>query len=379
MALLSGDFLRELHFAVVESHADTAQDVLYRTGYEWALRSMVSFTTRKSSVAGPLPTDTAGWISAWWSGLENAGWGGVRVLPTSGAETALLELTAGAVADVLGKADDPVCHLYAGLFAGAYSFLERAERHAVEISCRAVGHGRCLFVIGPAAAIDRVETWRQHGTTSEEIVSRIAATEAGVRTGSDAAPKTRAAFRQDGLGRPVAGGTAEMLRGLQFVLETERTGSWTTVLKAVGRVCGRKLAVEHDAELSRTGRPALATLPLSSALLPLEGSFRDFGWGILTIDTSSAEDFGLVVASLAGSAFAELLDDSASFADPLPAGMIQGFLEHITGQALACDEIECAHGRGPCTFALSTPERLAMIAPFVGHESGERIIARLRS
>lgn len=380
VALLSDDVIRELHFAILEAHPDSAQDVLYRSGYEWALRSMVGFTTGRTSAANanaePTPTDATGWLVAWWRSCQDAGWGAMRVQPGVGG-TALIELPRGAVADSLGRADDPVCHLYAGLFAGALSFLDRGERHAVEISCRAAGHQTCRFIVGPAADIDRVETWRQQGVAPEELAQRVMAAGAASPVVSSE-PKTTG--RGDGASRTLVGATADMLRSLQFVLEKERPGSWTAVLKATGRSCGLRLASENDAELVGAGRPALAAQPLAAALQPLESCFREYGWGVLAIDASGADDFGLIVGSLTGSVFAELLDDSATFADPLPAGMLQGYVEHMTGQTLACDEIACGHGSTEsCVFALSTPDRIAVVAPFIGRESGPQIIARLRS
>jgi uncharacterized protein len=77
------------------------------------------------------------------------------------------------VVAALGVSARPVCHWYAGLFAGAWSFIQRAERHAVEFECSAVSAAACQFVVGPGPEIDAVETWRQDGVSAAEILRRV--------------------------------------------------------------------------------------------------------------------------------------------------------------------------------------------------------------
>jgi predicted hydrocarbon binding protein len=77
------------------------------------------------------------------------------------------------VAAALQSADEPVCHLYAGLFAAAVSFLDRSERHAAELACAAAGAATCVFVVGSGADIDAAEAWRQQKTPVQEIIRRL--------------------------------------------------------------------------------------------------------------------------------------------------------------------------------------------------------------
>lgn len=384
-ALLSCDLVRDLHFVILETYADAAQDVLYRTGYEWALQSMVA---RPPAAAAPGTTadDISARIGAWWSAFRTAGWGELRRIDVLGTGRYHVELQGSAVAESLGRADDPVCHLFAGLFAGAFSFLDHAERHGVEIQCRSTGGESCRFVIGPAADIDRSETLRQQGTAPDDIMNQFSGTETSagdaVATPGHASERgpEPAAMLTDSGGRRVVGAAAPMLRSLWYVLERERAGSWATVSKSAGRMAGRKLGADRDADLARRGQPALAAQPMPAAMQPIESWFAEYGWGRLTVDGSGAEEYGLIVGLLAHSCFAELLRDAASLADPLPAGMLQGYFEHITGQTLAAEEIACARDAAvPCTFAVSTPDRLAPIVPLIGREPASQILARLRS
>jgi hypothetical protein len=172
----------------------------------------------------------------------------------------------------------------------------------------------------------------------------------------------------------------ELLRSLHLVLDHERTGAWTAVLKTAGFASGKKIAANLDAELAGLGKPALAALPIEGCLVFIEHYFAVHGWGRLTLDLTDAAQHGVVLARLEQSVFAGALQDPKLFADPLLAGILQGFFEHISGQVLGCEEIACARRGAPhCIFVITAPERLGSIISFVGYESAEAILNRLRA
>lgn len=178
VAVAAIEFVRSLHFALLEAFADDTQDVLYRIGYEWGLREMTALNRRLRDEFGAesdlWQMDSKFVLESWWAPLLAGGWGSWTLAPTSKARgISAIEVRNSIVATALPGADYPVCHLYAGLFAGGLSFFERAERHAVEISCRAVGDAACIFIIAPAAEVDPVETWRQQGIATTEILERL--------------------------------------------------------------------------------------------------------------------------------------------------------------------------------------------------------------
>src|SRR5438105_2118636 len=49
---ISEPLVRGLHFALVETLGDTAQDALYRIGYEWALQGMLKLNRELRDEAG---------------------------------------------------------------------------------------------------------------------------------------------------------------------------------------------------------------------------------------------------------------------------------------------------------------------------------------
>ncbi|MSU22703.1 MAG: hypothetical protein EXS32_02655 [Opitutus sp.] len=169
-------------------------------------------------------------------------------------------------------------------------------------------------------------------------------------------------------------------RALRHVLEAEKPGTWSATLARSGSGCGRQLAVSLDRELARLGQPALDAIPLESCLGFIEHYFATHGLGLLTSDLSDAADHGLVVARLTRGYFPEILPHADGLVDALPAGLLQGFFEHVSGQTLGCLEIACAHlGVPHCTFVIATSDRLDPVAPLAGRESAEAILAQLRT
>ncbi|HUR58492.1 MAG TPA: hypothetical protein VM029_12320 [Opitutaceae bacterium] len=170
-----------------------------------------------------------------------------------------------------------------------------------------------------------------------------------------------------------------LLGALRFVMEKQRSGSWRTVMRSIGRSCGKQVGTGVDAQLANLKVPGLATLPLETSVDFLRRQFALNAWGLLTLDLSAAESRGLVVAQLDRSAFAAALADANEYADPFVTGVLEGYFEHVSGQMLAGAELSCARRGAPhCTFVLATQERLAPILPLIGRESAEAIVARLK-
>ena len=180
VAAFSSDWIGLLHISIIESFGESAQDVLYRAGYEWGLRDMARMHQAQPAREGapnqkPPTAETKSSLESWWQPLTASGWSACAfdLSPWEQRGMAFADLKNSVVAAALEGADQPVCHLFAGLFAGAVSYLARAERHAVEIECRALGHASCRFVIGPGPEIDSAESWRQQGASVAEIVRRL--------------------------------------------------------------------------------------------------------------------------------------------------------------------------------------------------------------
>lgn len=177
-AALSVEIVQSLHFAFAEQLGEKARDVVYRWGFEWALQDMVRLNQQlHDDIGGSLDLwqmDPKFILDSWWTPLGEAGWG-LCSFDFSALSRGLvvIDLHSSAVAAAFAGADQPVCHLYSGLFAGAMSFFERAERHGAEVQCTAMGAPVCQFIVGTGADIDSAETMRQQGTPPTEIIRHL--------------------------------------------------------------------------------------------------------------------------------------------------------------------------------------------------------------
>ena len=184
----------------------------------------------------------------------------------------------------------------------------------------------------------------------------------------------------DPAGLRVCFAAPEFFRAVHLVLTRKDPASWNSFLARCGRECGRQIATNLDAELARLGQPTLGALPLESCLVFLERTFAAHGWGVLKIDLADAADHGLVIGRLTHSYFAEILRDVDDLVDILPAALLQGFFEYISGEQLGCVEIACVRRGAPhCTFVITAAERLDSISPLIGRETADTILARLKA
>jgi predicted hydrocarbon binding protein len=197
---------------------------------------------------------------------------------------------------------------------------------------------------------------------------------------------TQAAFTGDAAGalanaqgERVTSLPASLLGALRFVLEKQRAGSWRTTLRTIGRSCGKQIGTGLDAQLAALKLPGLTALPLENSLDFLTRHFALNAWGVLALDLSAAESRGIVVAQLERSAFAAALTDANEYADAFVTGVLEGYVEHASGQMLAGAELACARRGAPrCTFVLATVERLTPILPLIGRETADALIARMK-
>lgn len=177
-------FLRTLHAELAAASVDSARHLIYRAGFEWGLQELLFLSQRlreESAGQGDLwKLDAAVVFSRWSAPLATAGWG-TWTIDRSAQATGLsvVELRHSAVVAALASSvtapavAEPMCHLYAGLFAGALSFYDRREVHAVETACVALGHDACRFLVGPGHVIDRAEAARAVGATHAEILRAV--------------------------------------------------------------------------------------------------------------------------------------------------------------------------------------------------------------
>lgn len=171
--------------------------------------------------------------------------------------------------------------------------------------------------------------------------------------------------------------SADLMRGIYQALFEETADAWKIIFRNCGRTWGKRVAGRLDTGLIQAGHASQAALPLEGYLAFIEAYFAEHGWGRLRMDLDHASR-GLVVARLENSYFVNVLAEVDDLVDPLLAGILQGFVEHVAGAELGCAEIACVRKGAPaCVFAITAPARLDQVESMFGVKPAEEILAAL--
>lgn len=85
----------------------------------------------------------------------------------------IFNLFDSAVARTLGDVGKPVCHLYAGLFAGFFTQLVNKQLSCIELQCYSMGETYCKFLLGNKDRIDAAAFWQNEGATARDIQRKL--------------------------------------------------------------------------------------------------------------------------------------------------------------------------------------------------------------
>jgi uncharacterized protein len=174
-------FVNGLHLGAEEEVGSASSLLMYRFGQQWALRDMKRFAERMRQEFGGgkreiWDMNTKFVFETWWWPLTVQGYGAWRLdLDLRNQDLIVVELRNSAVAQSMAMVGKPVCHLYAGLFAGAFAYFEREERESIELQCYAMGNEVCKFVVGDKKQVDAAEFWRNEGATAAEVLGNFQA------------------------------------------------------------------------------------------------------------------------------------------------------------------------------------------------------------
>lgn len=178
-AKVSEDFVVGLHSGLEEDVGDASNLIMYKCGREWGLRDMKRFNNRMRHEFGGGKLDiwqmnTKFVFESWWWPLTIQGWGSWTLdMSFRKRGITFVEIRNSAVARSMERVGKPVCHLYAGMFAGVLSYWERKDRDSIEVQCYSMGNDVCKFMIGDEKQVNAAEFWRQEGANAEEIRNRI--------------------------------------------------------------------------------------------------------------------------------------------------------------------------------------------------------------
>lgn len=159
-----------------EEMGEAVGSVWYQAGVAMGRRNMEGFAGRVRREAGPdWAARRRAVLDEWLWPFRAVGWG-VWSPDFTFEEHGLtvMEVMQSAFARSVGRVGRPVCHLFAGILAGAVGVLDRTSQEAVEIQCYAMGYDSCRFVAGSRAQIEKAEAWRREGVPAADILRRLA-------------------------------------------------------------------------------------------------------------------------------------------------------------------------------------------------------------
>ncbi|GAB4214809.1 MAG: 4-vinyl reductase [Synechococcales cyanobacterium] len=174
--LLSEDFIVGLQTGLEREVGDASAAVMYSIGQDWGkfdaenflgwFEKEFSITVKQANLLFLLET--------WWWPFTAQGWGKWEVeLAAKQRGFIFINLFDSMVARSLGDIGKPVCHLYAGLFAGFFTSLTQRSLACVELQCYAMGETYCKFLLGGQDRIDAANFWINEGASAKEIERRM--------------------------------------------------------------------------------------------------------------------------------------------------------------------------------------------------------------
>jgi predicted hydrocarbon binding protein len=170
------DFIIGLIEGLEEEVGSASAVVMYNIGYEWGSRDAMFFQKwfEQEYEKNIREVNSLFMLEAWWWPFTAQGWGNWEVDMSDHKNGFMfVNIFDSAVARTLGDVGKPVCHIYAGLFAGFFSDLVKKTLSCIEIQCYSMGETYCKFLLGTQDRIDAAAFWQNEGATARDIEKRL--------------------------------------------------------------------------------------------------------------------------------------------------------------------------------------------------------------
>ncbi|MGK7913036.1 MAG: V4R domain-containing protein [Synechococcus sp.] len=174
--LVSEDFIIGLIHGLDEEVGSASSTVMYNIGKAWGERDSAVFKNwyEEEYETNMLTTNLALVLESWWWPFTAQGWGNWEVdLEDQKNGFIVLNIFDSAIARTLGNVGKPVCHVYAGLFAGFFSSFSKQDLGCVELQCYAMGSTFCKFLLGKQDRVDAASFWLEEGAGAKDIQKRL--------------------------------------------------------------------------------------------------------------------------------------------------------------------------------------------------------------
>lgn len=175
--LVSENFIVGLIAGLEEEVGDASGVLMYNIGQQWGQEDAKFFRNWFMQEYGYEDFSQLNLmyvLEAWWWPFISQGWGNWEVdMSDQKNGFMFINIFDSAVARTLGDVGKPVCHIYAGLFAGFFSDLINKDLGCIEIQCYAMGETYCKFLLGKKDRIDAASFWHNEGATARDIQKKL--------------------------------------------------------------------------------------------------------------------------------------------------------------------------------------------------------------
>lgn len=172
----SEDFIIGLIEGLEEEVGSASAVVMYNIGYQWGMRDAKFFQQwfEQEYKKNIREVNSVFMLEAWWWPFTAQGWGNWEVDMSEHKNGFMfVNIFDSAVARTLGDVGKPVCHLYAGLFAGFFSDIVKKSLSCIEIQCYSMGETYCKFLLSSKDRVDAANFWHNEGATARDIEKRL--------------------------------------------------------------------------------------------------------------------------------------------------------------------------------------------------------------
>jgi uncharacterized protein len=175
--LVSENFIIGMIAGLEEEVGDASGVLMYNIGQQWGQEDAKFFRNwfiKEYGYEDFSQLNLMYVLEAWWWPFISQGWGNWEVdMSDQKNGFMFINIFDSAVARTLGDVGKPVCHLYAGLFAGFFSDLINKDLGCIEIQCYAMGETYCKFLLGKKDRIDAASFWHNEGATARDIQKKL--------------------------------------------------------------------------------------------------------------------------------------------------------------------------------------------------------------
>ena len=175
--LVSENFIVGLVAGLEEEIGEASSAVMYNIGRAWGeedARFFQNWFAKEYECQDIKQLNLTYVLEAWWWPFISQGWGNWEVdMSEQKNGFMFINVFDSAVARSLGDVGKPVCHIYAGLFAGFFTNFIKKELGCIEVQCYAMGETYCKFLLGKHDRIDAASFWQNEGATASDIKKRL--------------------------------------------------------------------------------------------------------------------------------------------------------------------------------------------------------------